>query len=583
MKLSNLNKLVYLFFFIFLLSSLKAEEDNVDIWNKNNLNKKNIESNNKENTQNKKIINTNAVATEIETDKIQVIKSFENKQNNPSIYGIYDPVENSFDLNMWSNSEGTKIKDTIDRISKIKLSKFAEEMFVTILLTNSYLPRTNMTDEEFLLYKFNWLIKNEKDDLIETFLNKNENFPRKEKLIKYLIDRSISKANLDEACNKISFFDSSLKDSYLERFKIICFIKDNKKEEAQLMYEILKEQKLSSKFFDSKVNFLLGIKNDKSEKILDDNLLNFYLSSITVKDFKYVPNKKTDPFIWKYLSASNLLRINELENKDQIRELEVAANDSTVDQLKIFEIYKNIEFKLSDFLRADDIYQSLDSIDSRALIYQKFLLSDSIENKIKYLFILNDLFKKDNLNNIFIKYLSNQLKELDTNKIPEKYIDLVNQNIILESLFEPGKIKYSDSSYHTSKIIRYYSENIFSKKNTEKDLKNTHKKIKKNKKYKLSLKDAILFEALKMDGFLIPNEINYLDIAQKNRPPIELLNFHKNNEIGLLALRIVELVGEDEITDFDEQSIYFISHLLNISGLKKLRNKVISTSLPLRG
>ena len=148
MKLSNLNKLVYLFFFIFLLSSfLKAEEDNVDIWNKNNLNKKNIESNNKENNQNKKIINTNAVATEIETDKIQVIKNFENKQNNPSIYGIYDPVENSFDLNMWSNSEGTKIKDTIDRISKIKLSKFAEEMFVNILLTNSYLPRTNMTDE----------------------------------------------------------------------------------------------------------------------------------------------------------------------------------------------------------------------------------------------------------------------------------------------------------------------------------------------------------------------------------------------------------------------------------------------------
>ena len=89
MKLSNLNKLVYLFFFIFLLSSfLKAEEDNVDIWNKNNLNKKNIESNNKENNQNKKIINTNAVATEIETDKIQVIKNFENKQNNPSIYGI---------------------------------------------------------------------------------------------------------------------------------------------------------------------------------------------------------------------------------------------------------------------------------------------------------------------------------------------------------------------------------------------------------------------------------------------------------------------------------------------------------------
>ena len=56
----------------------------------------------------------------------------------------------------------------------------------------------------------------------------------------------------------------------------------------------------------------------------------------------------------------------------------------------------------------------------------------------------------------------------------------------------------------------------------------------------------------------------------------------KNNEIGLLSLRIVELIGEDKIVDFDDQSIYFINHLLNKAELKKFRNKLLITSLPQR-
>ena len=56
----------------------------------------------------------------------------------------------------------------------------------------------------------------------------------------------------------------------------------------------------------------------------------------------------------------------------------------------------------------------------------------------------------------------------------------------------------------------------------------------------------------------------------------------KNNEIGLLSLRIVELIGEDEILNLDEQTIYFINHLLIKSGLKKLSNKILTTALPER-
>ncbi|MDC0427098.1 hypothetical protein OAM08_03850, partial [Pelagibacteraceae bacterium] len=63
---------------------------------------------------------------------------------------------------------------------------------------------------------------------------------------------------------------------------------------------------------------------------------------------------------------------------------------------------------------------------------------------------------------------------------------------------------------------------------------------------------------------------------------VELVNFGKNNEIGMLLLRIAELIGEDEIFDLDEQTIYFINHLLIKSGLKKLSNKILTTTLPER-
>ena len=50
----------------------------------------------------------------------------------------------------------------------------------------------------------------------------------------------------------------------------------------------------------------------------------------------------------------------------------------------------------------------------------------------------------------------------------------------------------------------------------------------------------------------------------------------------MLLLRIVELVGEDDISDLDEQTIYFINHLLIKSGLKTLSNKILTRTLPER-
>ena len=60
-----------------------------------------------------------------------------------------------------------------------------------------------------------------------------------------------------------------------------------------MQLDILREEKKSDNFFDNKINFLLGVTDKTSTKIREDNLLNFYLSSVTIKDFKFEPKKST--------------------------------------------------------------------------------------------------------------------------------------------------------------------------------------------------------------------------------------------------------------------------------------------------
>ena len=575
MKLSNLNKKLFFSLIIFIFSSPIYSEDSVDIWKKENLktktNKstdipvKQTESRIKINSEQQREISINSKILEI---------------NNDLIYGIFDPEKNNLTIDMWVNSEGTRVKDTIERINKIKLSSFAEELFVNTLFTVAKPPGQNMTDKEFIDYKFDWLIKNKKSDLIANFLNRNNEFPNKQKVIKYLVDENISKANLADACQNISLLSKDVNDSYLDQFKIICLIRNDKKEEAQLILDVLREQKLSNKFFDKKIDYLLGLTVKLDNKIDDTNLLNFYLSSITIPEFSYSPNKKTNKKIWNYLTAANLFKIENLENKDQIKELENAANNGSLPISYIFEIYKNLKFNFNDFLKTEEVYPTLDVINARALIYQKILLTDNTETKLKYIFLLNDLFKKDKLFNLSREYVDKELKDLNQDEIPPFYEQLVAKNIIYEKKTDLGKIKYNNRSYHTSKILAFYTENNISKKKLNKEIENVHKKIKKNKKYRVSLKDTMLFEALQADGIIIPMELINKDLIKENAPSVELSNFGKNNETGLLLLRVVELIGEDEILDLDDQTIYFINHLLINSGLKKYSNKILIKALP---
>ena len=554
-------------------------EDEIDIWNKK---KQEISEDKKE----KEIDSNSTINLEVfkKSDKINEGIEIENEILKTSkeikIFGIYDPAENDFDLNMWATSDAEDVRSSIKRINKINLSNTSKKIFEKTLFSFAYPPK-GMEEKEFIDLKINWMIDKKRSNLVEKFLEQNSTFHNKKKIIQYLVDENIANANIKEGCKKISFIDKNIKDSYLEKFKIYCLVFNNKKNEAQLLYDILKEQKKSNKFFDDKIKFLLGITEKTSNKIKEDNLLNFYLSSITIKDFNYEPTKKTKKEIWEYLNAANLIKFEDTADKEKLKNLEIAANQGQLDKQNIFDIYKKIPFDLNSLINAENLYSTLNGIDSRALIYQKFLLSDNSAEKVKYLFLLKDLFKKDNLTNIYDKFLSDRLKEIKLEEIPESYKEIVLKNIKSDDELKIGKIKYDDKILHRSRLLKYFTEKENQKK-VQKDFDKIYKKIRKNKKYFYSAKDLALIDTFAKDGFKIPDGFKYQELMKKHEVPANLLQLAKNNESAFLTLKIVEIIGEDEPNQLDPETIYFIVHLLNQNNLKQLRNEVLISALPQR-
>ena len=555
---------------------LQAEEE-IDIWNK----EKKENSNSNQNIDNSNITTVPKIIITTETNNnIEIENEISRASQDIKIFGIYDPAENDFDLNMWSATEAEDVRSSVSRINKIKLSNTATKLFENTILSFAYPPK-GMDEKEFVNLKINWMIENRKIDLIEKFLKQNSTFPNKKKLIQYLVDTNIAKANIKEGCQQINFLDKNIKDSYLDKFKIYCLVFNKKKNEAQLQLDILREENQSDNFFDDKINFLLGVTSKTTKKIKEDNLLNFYLSSVTIENFTYEPKKNTPKIIWEYLNAANLIKIDDALDKDKLKNLEIAANQDQFDKQKIFDIYSNISFDLNSLIKAEDIYQRLDNIDARALIYQRYLLSDNEENKIKLLFLLKDLFQKDNLSNIFVQFLSDRLKEINLDNVAESYQEVVQKNIITEEELKLGKIKFDDKILHRSRLLKYFNNEINQKK-AQKDFIKIYKKIKKNRKYFFSAKDLALVESLAQDGFEIPKEFNYQEISKKYNVPSNLLTLGKRKESAFLTLKLVEIIGEDEAYNLDPETIYFITHLLNQNNLKKIRNEILISALPQR-
>ena len=70
----------------------------------------------------------------------------------------------------------------------MSLSKDAQEILEIALLTNSYFPEKNITEEDFINFKLKYLIKNNDKNLIKLYLIKNNKAPYNSNLIKFYTD-----------------------------------------------------------------------------------------------------------------------------------------------------------------------------------------------------------------------------------------------------------------------------------------------------------------------------------------------------------------------------------------------------------
>ena len=583
LKLLN-NKYFSIIFFLIFSSAAVADEKPVDIWN---IDKKKIdEISSNDNTSKKKkeikpgnsIYNTKPVK---QVNKIQFDENLNTKDF--KIIGLYDPEDYDLDIHMWSNSDGDQLKNILSKLLKLNLSNDASEILNISLLTNAYTPKKNISELEFLKFKSDWLIKNGDFELIEEYIIKNEIFDTSSKLSRFLVDYYLSNAEINKSCEIFSKNSKPINDEYLAKFNIYCLLWSNKKDEAQLVYDLKKETGFNDKYFDEKINYLFGYTSKIKQNVSEKSILDFHLAHQTDPEFKFEPKDKTKKIIWKYLSSSNLLTsFEDIETSelDKISTIEKAVHNKNYPEKDLYELYKRFQFNINQLLNAKIIYKSLSSIEARALIYQKILLESQMIEKLELLKILKNSFANENKENAFDIELKKFLKDIDIDDIPSNLTSFYLENMVKDKKTNK-KIRFNNEIIHQSKLINYFNGD-FSKNKIEKDINNFLKKIKKNKKYSLSKKDIILIESLKSDGIKIDKKYDNLYMINSSEIPTDLQVIINNNEKGAALLRIAEVIGQDDLERIDEDTIYFIIATLNELNIDIIRNKILLKVLPLK-
>ena len=184
------------------------------------------------------------------------------------------------------------------------------------------------------------------------------------------------------------------------------------------------------------------------------------------------------------------------------------------------------------------------------------------------------------MTNAFNIELKAFLKKIDKDEVPSNFTSFYN-NYIEEDKTQLTNIKINNKILHQSKLINYFKGDG-SLKNITKDLNNLLKKIKKNKKYFFSKKDIILVEAFKSDGIRVSDKYKNLYVLNETEIPSDIQIFIDSGDMAAAILRIVEVIGQDELKDIDEDTLYFIISTLNQLNVDPLRNKILLKVLPLK-
>ena len=576
--LKSLNNFIFfLSLFLFFEISISYSNEPVDIWD---IKKIDSEIAKEEIGKN----NVNIISSNIESEnKNQTISSFDiiGKQE-MQLIGLYDPQENNLNIDMWMNTDGDQIKSIIKKINTLNLSVDASEIYKVALLTNSYLPNINIDKKEFISFKQDFLIKNKDLDLIKNFLEKNKDIEGNQKIIKFYLDTYLVEGQEKEACSLFNDLNIFVSNNYIDKFKIYCLIKLEKREDAQLYLDLKKEDNFKDKSFEKIFSVLMGYEDKEDIEISDKSILDFHLSRLTSTNFNYVPGENTSKLIWKYLSSNNLLeKVNDidLENNEKIKTIEKATHDGNYSEEELFNLYKRFNFTFDELLNVNEKYKLMSNSKGRALLYQRILLTYDIDEKLKLSKKLKRYMKDDEIDNAFYLELSKILKEIKIDDVPSDHTTFYEKNLINDISLNKN-VKFNNKILHQSKLLNYFIKDLNNEK-ISKDANEILKKIKSNKKYKFSRKDKILLDSLRYDGIDIQKKYDNLYEKDPNIPT-DLQVLINNNNIGMILLRLVEIIGEDQIENLGTETLYFITAVLNETNLDNLRNKIIIKTLPNR-
>ena len=579
LKLLSRNIFIFLFSYFLIISTSFANET-VDIWNLEN-NKKNNEIIKKKKNLNKN--NQTSINNLNSTNLISVEQDEKFNQDENNLVGLYDPDENDLTIDMWEKSDGDKITQIVEKIHKLNLSYDAKNIYNKLILTNSFPPNRNINTQDFINLKINWLIKNNDLELIKEFLVKNDYENYNLSLIKYYLNQNLSLAKIEKSCELFSFIKNLPKDNYITKFQIYCLINENKKEIAQLQYDLLKESGYEDEFFDNIFNFLIGYSENIEVDVSEKSLLEFHLTYLANENFSFEPNKKTKKIIWQYLSSNNLLtKANDvdLDDREKIRSFENATNNGSYKESDLLDLYTRFQFNIYQLVSVFDAYKLLPSYEARALLYQAFLVSKEPQNQMLLLELLKKEFDDDNLNNAFDKELIKLIGNINKDDLTNQALDFYNIQIARVK-DENQKIKYNNKILHQSRLINYFDGKI-SKDKVEKDLNKRFKKLKKNKKYYFSTKDNIVIEALISDGIEIPERYESILDLNKSNIPTDIEVMINDGETAMILLRLVEIIGEDDLKNLGTETLYFIISTLNKLNIDKIRNDIILQVIPVK-
>jgi len=583
LKLLNKKNLSIIIISLLLPLFSTAEEKPVDIWNIDKQETETISEENLFSGNSEKKFQSNIYKMQVDKNQDSIMLDSDLTSKTIKIAGLYDPQDYGLSIDMWTNSDGSTLKKLFKNIDRHDLSKDASEILNISLLTNAYYPDQNITDKDFIEFKTRWLIKNSDLDLIENYLIKNQISNQHPELMKYIVDRYLSKSDVKKSCEIFSKIKEPLENEYLSRFNLYCLINYGKNEEAQLILDLKKELGFENEYYENKINYLFGYLDEANKDVSENSILDFHLAHRTNPDFAYEPNKDTPKLIWKYLSSSNLLyKIQDVEITDieKISTIERATHDKNYSEEKLFEFYLRFQFNINQLLNTKESYKSLSSIEGKALVYQRLLLSEEPKLKLQLIKILKDIFESEGIGNAFDEELKKLLKEIDEADVPSNFTTFYKQHATNDKIINK-KIKYNNKVLHQSKLINYFNGD-YAKSKIEEDLNKFLKKIKKDKKYFLSKKDIIFLEALKSDGIEIPKKYKNLYTINKSEMPLDIQKMIDNEEIGAALLRITEVIGPEKIEDIDDDTVYFIINTLNQLNTDLIRNKLLLKILPLK-